>query len=123
MISSILSFLTRESSQDREMSLKAKRLREINSKKIPTMEEENEKRMLIGYPYLLEIVKIKCPKCNGKMWHDNFNKIWDKRRHILAQYNCVERSSCGYEEFFDLFTNKFTRIKGVKKNERHKTRN
>ena len=24
---------------------------------IPTMEEENDKRMSIGYPYLLEVVK------------------------------------------------------------------
>ena len=72
---------------------------------IPTMEEENKKRMSIGYPHMLEIVKEKCPKCSGKMVHDQFQKLIDfKDRHLKACYNCTE---CEYRVLFDLTTNKF----------------
>lgn len=84
--------------------LKGQRLRELNSKTVPTMEELNEKRMLIGYPHLIEIVKEKCPKCGSKMWHDQFQKCWDKNKHLKACYECVD---CNYRVLFDLFTNKF----------------
>jgi len=95
----------RESREDRELRLRGKRLREINSKKVPTMEEENEKRVLIGYPHLLEVVKERCPKCKGKMWHDNFQKCWDmKTKHLKACYQCI---NCEHRVLFDLFTNKF----------------
>ncbi len=123
MINYISNLLFPESREDREFRLKAKRLREINSKPVPTMEELNEKRMLIGYPHMLEIVKHKCPKCDGKMWHDNFQKCWDYRKHnpphFKACYNCTE---CKYRVLFDLYTNKFDKKPFGKNPERsHKT--
>lgn len=107
MIIPIPLFLQRESQEDKKLRYKGKRLREISSKEVPTMEEENEKRILIGYPYMLEVVKEKCPKCNGKMWHDNFQKCWDfsgKFKELKACYQCVD---CKYRVLFNLFTNKF----------------
>lgn len=93
--------------ENKELRYKANRLREINSKKAPTMEEVNEKRILVGYPHLLEIVKEKCPSCKGKMWHDNFHKLWDYSggsSDLKACYNC---SDCKKRFLFSLFTNKF----------------
>lgn len=99
-------FLKRESLEDKELRLKAGRLRELNNK-VPTMEVENEKRILMGYPHLLEVVKERCPKCNGKMWHDNFEKVLDYSKNfseLKARYQCVD---CKYDVLFSLITNKF----------------
>lgn len=99
---------TRENPEDRRIRETATRIREINQKQMPTMEEENEKRMLIGVPHLLEVVKERCPKCKGEMWHDNFQKCLDygpkDGPHLKACYNCTE---CKYRVLFDLHTNKF----------------
>lgn len=74
-------------------------------KYIPTMEEENEKRRSIGHPHMLEIVKEKCPKCNGEMWHDQFQKCIDmKKGHMKACYNCTK---CKYRILFNLTIKKF----------------
>lgn len=105
----ILAFflLNSKSPKDKELSIRAKRLREINQKGVQSMEEENERRVLIGYPYLLEVVKERCPKCGGKMWHDNFEKCWNysgEIPHMEACYNCID---CKYSFLFDLITNKF----------------
>jgi len=76
-----------------------------DNKYVRTMEEENEVRMNIGYPYMIRIVDIPCPKCKGKMCHDDFNKaIIPKTRELLAMYNCIK---CKYEQFFNLTKNKW----------------
>ena len=83
------------------------RLSQLKKKDILTMDEENEKRVLIGYPHLLESVKEKCPKCNGKMVHDNFQKCWDYSKgfpNLKACYQCIE---CKYRILFSLIENKF----------------
>ena len=101
-------FFRRESPEDKQLRYKGQRLKELRIKKNPTMEDENEKRILIGYPHLLEVVKEKCPKCKGKMWHDNFAKCWDmKTKHLKACYQCTE---CKYKVLFDLFTGKFDKF-------------
>jgi len=97
-------FFPRESNEDKKERLRLKRIGEISRKKIPTMDEENEKRVLMKSPHLLEIVKERCPKCKGKMWHDNFQKCWNKKKHLLACYQCID---CKYRVLFDLFTQKF----------------
>lgn len=74
-------------------------------RKVPTMKEDNHRRVEMGYPYLLEVVKERCPKCNGKMWHDQFQKCINiKTGHISACYQCVD---CKYRVLFNLITKTF----------------
>lgn len=99
-------FLRRESEEDKQIRLKGKRLREL-SRQAPTMERENKKRMAMGYPHLLEVVKEKCPKCDGKMWHDQFQKCWEFKNGIKYLKACYQCLDCKYRVLFNLFTNKF----------------